>query len=60
MRVGKIKVREVLGPNLPVTDKEIEDVLWNSYYNIEESVASLRSKYSLPTSKLLYIHLKFP
>jgi len=60
MRVGKIKVREVLGPNHPVTDKEIEDALWNAYYNIEESVASLRSKYSSITSKILSIHLKFP
>ncbi|KAK7557798.1 HBS1 N-terminus-domain-containing protein [Phyllosticta citricarpa] len=45
MRQGKTKVREALGPDYAnVGDKQIEDALWNYYYDIGKSVAYLKSQ----------------
>ena len=43
MREGTIKVRDVLGPDIAVTDKEIQDSLWHYYYDIEKTVTYLLS-----------------
>ncbi|KAK8157749.1 hypothetical protein BKA80DRAFT_207314 [Phyllosticta citrichinensis] len=45
MRLGKTKVREALGPDFTnIGDKQIEDALWNYYYDIEKSVTYLKSQ----------------
>lgn len=43
MRQGTVKVREALGPGLPVTDSEIQAALWHYYYDVEKSVSYLES-----------------
>lgn len=43
LRQGTAKVRDVLGPELPITDKEIEDSLWHYYYDIDKTVNYLLS-----------------
>ncbi|KAF2453715.1 elongation factor 1 alpha [Lineolata rhizophorae] len=43
MRVGTIKVREALGPSITATEKEIQDALWNYYYDVANSVKHIRS-----------------
>lgn len=43
LRLGTAKVRDVLGPELPITDKEIEDSLWHYYYDIDKTVNYLLS-----------------
>jgi elongation factor 1 alpha-like protein len=42
LRSGTIKVKERLGPNAPVTEKEIQDALWHYYYDISQSVTFLK------------------
>lgn len=44
MRLGTIKVRESLGSAFKLADSEIQDALWNYYYDINKSVAYLTSK----------------
>lgn len=44
LRLGTIKVRDVLGNDLPITDKEIEDSLWHYYYDIDKTVNYLISQ----------------
>lgn len=43
LRLGTAKVREVLGPQLHITDKEIEDSLWHYYYDVDKTVNYLLS-----------------
>lgn len=43
MRDGTIKVRDVLGPDVAVTDKEIQDSLWHYYYDVGKTVIYLLS-----------------
>lgn len=43
MRLGTAEVREVLGPEVSITDKEIEDSLWHYYYDIDKTVNYLLS-----------------
>jgi elongation factor 1 alpha-like protein len=43
MRQGTIKVRSALGPDFPATDVEIQEALWNYYYDVAKSVAYLKS-----------------
>lgn len=43
MREGTLKVRDVLGPDIAVTDKEIQDSLWHYYYDIAKTVTYLLS-----------------
>ncbi|KIW41550.1 translation elongation factor Tu [Exophiala oligosperma] len=45
MRLGTIKVRESLGSAFKLADSEIQDALWNYYYDINKSVAYLTSKH---------------
>ncbi|KAK6385972.1 hypothetical protein LTS17_001545 [Exophiala oligosperma] len=45
MRLGTIKVRESLGSAFKLSDSEIQDALWNYYYDINKSVAYLTSKH---------------
>ena len=52
MRQGTIKVRASLGPSDTVTDKAIQDALWNYYYDVAKSVAYLKSKQSQTDSSL--------
>jgi elongation factor 1 alpha-like protein len=46
MRVGTIAVRAELSPTAAhITDKQIQEALWNYYYDIEQSVRYLTSTY---------------
>ena len=36
-------MRDVLGPEVPITDREIEDSLWHYYYDIDKTVHYLLS-----------------
>ncbi|KAK7517896.1 uncharacterized protein IWZ02DRAFT_489218 [Phyllosticta citriasiana] len=52
MRQGKTKVREALGPDYAnVGDKQIEDALWNYYYDIGKSVAYLKNAHKPAQTK---------
>lgn len=47
MRQGTAKVREALGPDSPnITNKQIEEALWNYYYDVAKSVTYLKSEKS--------------
>ena len=46
LRIGTIKVREFLGDDVPVTNKEIEDSLWHYYYDVDKTVNYLLSENS--------------
>lgn len=48
-------MREVLGPDLSVTDKEIEDSLWHYYYDIEKTINYLISKELYEATPMDYI-----
>lgn len=43
LKVGTVKVREAIGNGYSVTDTEIQDVLWNYYYDVGKSVTFLKS-----------------
>ena len=43
MQQGTIKVRAALGAGFPATDSEIQEALWNYYYDIAKSVTYLKS-----------------
>ena len=45
MRQGTVKVREALGNGFKVSDKAIQDALWNYYYDVGKSVTYLKSKF---------------
>ena len=38
LRIGTIKVRNVLGDDVSVSNKEIEDSLWHYYYEVDKTV----------------------
>lgn len=42
---GAVEVRGVLGPEVGVSDQEIEEALWHYYYDVEKSVNYLLSMY---------------
>ncbi len=44
LRLGTIKVRNVLGDDVPFTDREIQDSLWHYYYDIAKTVNYLLSE----------------
>ena len=41
MDKGKKIVRDVIGQIKEISDKDIEDALWNFYYNTEDTIAYL-------------------
>ena len=43
LRLGTIKVRDILSEGAGITDKEIEDSLWHYYYDIDKTVNYLLS-----------------
>jgi len=43
MRQGTAKVRQALGPKVPVTDNDIQEALWHYYYDVGKSVTYLKS-----------------
>ncbi|KAK8182412.1 P-loop containing nucleoside triphosphate hydrolase protein [Phyllosticta citribraziliensis] len=52
MRLGKTKVREALGSDFTnIGDKQIEDALWNYYYDIEKSVTHLKNAHKPAQAK---------
>ena len=51
MREGTIKVREALGPDVPVTDNQIQESLWHYYYDIEKTVTYLLNSLTVPSKK---------
>lgn len=48
LQEGTTKVREVLGPDVVVTDKEIQESLWHYYYDVEKTI-----NYILSTKPIL-------
>ncbi|KAL6714445.1 hypothetical protein ACLMJK_007869 [Lecanora helva] len=38
LRIGTIKVRNIIGDDVSVTNKDIEDSLWHYYYDVEKTV----------------------
>ena len=38
LRLGTAKVRDVIGPEVSITDREIEDSLWHYYYDVDKTV----------------------
>lgn len=47
MRQGTIKVREALGAEYSnISNKQIEEALWNYYYDVGKSVTYLKSETS--------------
>lgn len=51
MREGTIKVRETLGPDVPVTDHQIQESLWHYYYDIDKTVTYLLNSLSAAPKK---------
>ena len=45
MQEGTAQVRSVLGPEVSISDKDIQDSLWHYYYDIERTVTYLLSMY---------------
>lgn len=45
LRVGTIEVRKALGPVYQASDKEIQDSLWNTYYDVGKTVNFIKSKH---------------
>ncbi|KAJ4299315.1 hypothetical protein N0V90_004559 [Kalmusia sp. IMI 367209] len=43
MAIGTAKVKEALGSSYKVTDAQIQDALWNYYYDVGKSVSYLKS-----------------
>ena len=46
LQSGTIQVRSVLGPDVPVTDTEIEESLWHYYYDVEKTINYILSSAS--------------
>ncbi|KAL9100806.1 MAG: hypothetical protein Q9187_009320 [Circinaria calcarea] len=44
LQEGTAKVRSILGSEISITDKEIQDSLWHYYYDVEKTIAYLLSK----------------
>lgn len=44
LRLGTIEVRKVLGAAYQVSDTEIQDALWNYYYDVSKTVALIKSE----------------
>lgn len=47
LQEGTVKVRQVLGPDLKVTDEEIQESLWHYYYDVEKTVNYILSTIEL-------------
>lgn len=45
LRKGTVQVKQSLGLQYQVSDKEIQDALWNYYYDVEKTVALIKSKH---------------
>ena len=43
LRDGTARVRNVLGPDVAVSDREIQDSLWHYYYDVEKTVMYILS-----------------
>ncbi|KAF2257905.1 hypothetical protein CC78DRAFT_622251 [Lojkania enalia] len=52
MRIGTIKVKEALGSSLMVSDAQVQDALWDNYYDVGKSVADLKKKLKPAQPKL--------
>ena len=50
MRTSTLKVKEVLGSGLTCTDKDIQDALWNYYYDVGKTISYLTSQQPCPTT----------
>lgn len=51
MAAGVIKVREALGSEYKVKEVDIQDALWNYYYDVGKSVTFLKSTRDLAWEK---------
>ncbi|KAF2713728.1 hypothetical protein K504DRAFT_144801 [Pleomassaria siparia CBS 279.74] len=49
LRIGTIKVREGLDSTIIVSDAQIQESLWHYFYDVEKTVAYLKSRPSLTT-----------
>lgn len=45
LRLGTIEVRKSLDPACQATDQEIQDKLWDTYYDIGKTVSYIKSKH---------------
>ena len=43
MEIGTASVRSILGPEVLVSDKDIQDSLWHYYYDVDKTVDYLLS-----------------
>lgn len=48
LRIGTVEVRKVLGPGYQLNNKEIQDSLWNYYYDVQKTVNHLKSEHHIP------------
>jgi elongation factor 1 alpha-like protein len=46
MEIGTATVRSVIGPEIQISDKDIQDSLWNFYYDVDQTVAYILGMYS--------------
>lgn len=44
LRTGTQAIKELMGPDTTVTDKEIEEALWYYYFDVDKSVTYLLSE----------------
>lgn len=44
MASGLSAVQSVLGPSTPISDRDIKDALWDSYFDVDGTVAYLLGK----------------
>ncbi|KAL9034795.1 MAG: hypothetical protein Q9214_006884, partial [Letrouitia sp. 1 TL-2023] len=51
LRLGTIKVRNVLGQDIEATDKDIEDSLWYYFYDVDKTVNYLIDQKTRPQHK---------
>jgi hypothetical protein len=56
MQQGTIHVRALLGPEVVVSDREIQDALWHYYYDVDKSVDYLRGMSSRPCGRFMLNH----
>ena len=57
MAEGTAQVRSILGPEVSITDKDIEASLWHYYYDIEKTVTYLLSTSDLDYAENFSLHL---
>ena len=60
LTAGTRKVREALDTTFPASDKEIQDALWEYYYDVGKSVTYLKSMPVRSYRSCLYLTIRRP